>query len=228
MSLDRRPLGGGALAAFALIAGSPRLRGISIYVVLLTTTATFAYLEQARIVKAAISDPAERTALFATADLAVNAISVTLQGLAVGRIIPRIGVGWTLALLPVVSLLGFVALATAPVLMVLIVFQVVRRATDFSLAKPAREVLFTLAGREAKYKAKHLIDTALYRGGDVAAAWLHGGLSALGLGTPGLAAVAAGLCLPWAGLSRMLGRIGPDEHVIKDMPEETGQSPTKT
>lgn len=228
LAMDARPIGGDALAAFRLIARSPRLRGISVWIVLLTTTATFAYLEQARIVKAALADPAARTALFAKADFAVNAISVALQGLAVGRIIPKIGVGWTLAILPLVSLLGFAVLAASPVLAVLIGFQVIRRAADFSLAKPAREVLFTQAGREAKYKAKHLIDTALYRGGDVAAAWLHGGLAALGLAASGLAAVAAAMCLPWAVLSRRLERTGSSEQGEGDRSEAPGHAPSNT
>ncbi|WP_434417112.1 NTP/NDP exchange transporter [Nannocystis pusilla] len=228
MSMDARPIGGGALAAFVLIARSPRLRGISLWIVLLTTTATFAYFEQARIVKAALADPAERTALFAKTDFIVNAISVALQGLAVGRIIPRLGVGWTLALLPLISLVGFAVLATSPVLAVLIGFQVLRRAADFSLAKPAREVLFTQAGREAKYKAKHLIDTALYRGGDVAAGWLYSGLGTLGLATAGLCGVAAALCLPWAVLSRRLERTGANEQGEEDRSEESDHSPANT
>ncbi|HEY8378892.1 MAG TPA: MFS transporter, partial [Nannocystis sp.] len=159
MDISERPVGGGALAAFALIARSRLLRRIALWMVLLTTTATFAYFEQARIVKAAIADRAGRTELFASIDFAVNALSAALQGLAVGRLMPRIGVGWTLAILPLVTLVGFSALAGAPLLAVLVGFQVVRRAADFSLAKPAREVLYTLAGREARYKAKQAIDT---------------------------------------------------------------------
>lgn len=228
MEEEARPLGGGALAAFGLVARSPRLRGITLWMVLLTTTATFAYFEQARIVKAAIADRGERTALFAAADFAVNLISALLQGLAVGRVIPKIGVGWTLALLPLLTLVGFLALAAMPTLAVLIGFQVVRRAADFSLAKPSREVLFTLAGREARYKAKQLIDTAVYRGGDVAAGWLYSGLAALGLGGSALAGVAALLCAPWAALSRRLGGASADEHVQEDMSGETCHSPGNT
>lgn len=227
-SMDARPIGGGSLAAFVLIARSPRLRGISLWIVLLTTTATFAYFEQARIVKATLADPLERTALFAKIDFIVNAISVALQGLAVGRIIPRLGVGWTLALLPLLSLVGFAVLAASPVLAVLVGFQVLRRAADFSLAKPAREVLFTQAGREAKYKAKHLIDTALYRGGDVAAGWLYSGLGTLGLATAGLCGAAAALCLPWAVLSRRLEKTGASEQGEEDRSEESGHSPANT
>lgn len=221
MSDERRTIGGGALAAFTLIVRSRRLLGLSLFVLLLTVTATFAYLEQARIVEAALADPAERTALFARVDLAVNAISVALQGLAVGRLIPRVGVGWTLAVLPILSLAGFVALAATPVLMTLVAAQVLRRAADFSLAKPAREVLYTLEGPEAKYKAKHLIDTALYRGGDLAGAWAFHGLAALGLGTAALAGVGAAISAPWIALSLWLGRTGAKEQVPGDRDDHT-------
>lgn len=205
MSMDARPIGGGAMAAFVLIARSPRLRGISLWILLLTTTATFAYFEQARIVKAAIADPAERTALFAKADFAVNAISVALQGLAVGRIIPRLGVGWTLAALPILSLVGFAVLAASPVLAVLIGFQVLRRAADFSLAKPAREVLFTHLDREQRYKSKAFIDAAVYRGGDLLSGWIYAGLAAAGMTVGAIALSAAPVAVWWALLGRRLG-----------------------
>lgn len=225
MSDERRKIGGGALAAFVLIVRSPRLAGLTAFVVLLTVTATFVYLEQADIVARALPKRDEQTALFAQVDLVVNAISVTLQGLAVGRLIPRIGVGWTLAILPLLSLLGFVALATSPVLMTLVAVQVLRRAADFSFAKPAREVLYTLEGPEAKYKAKHLIDTAVYRGGDLVGAWAFHGLAALGLGMAALSGVGAVLCAPWVALSLMLGRTGAKGHGPGD---SENQSPGKT
>lgn len=206
VSAEAAAVGGGALDAFALIVRSPRLLGLAGYVVFLTSTGTFAYLEQARIVKEALVDPAERTVLFARMDVVVGVISMALQGLVVGRLVPRIGVGWTLAILPLVSLVGFFGLAAAPTLAVLVAFQVVRRAADFSLAKPAREVLYTSMGRDAKYKAKHLIDTALYRGGDLVAAWSFRGLAGLGIGAAGLAGVGALLSAPWIALALWIGR----------------------
>lgn len=205
-SEESAPIGGGALAAFALIVRTPRIFGLAAWVLLLAGTGTFAYLEQARIVEASLPDPIARTVLFARIDLVIGAISVAVQGLAVGRLVPRIGVGWTLAILPLLSLVGFSCLALWPTLTALAAFQVVRRAADFSLAKPAREVLFTTLGREAKYKAKHLIDTAIYRGGDLASAWAFHGLVGAGLGASWLAGLAALACAPWAALSLRLGR----------------------
>lgn len=226
--MSKERVGGGALAAFAQIARSPRLAGLALFVALMALSGTFAYLEQAKIVKAAIPDPAERTQLFATVDFVVSAISVAMQGLAVGRLIPAIGVGWVLAALPVVALLGFAALAAAPLVATIVGFQIVRRAAEFSLAKPAREVLFTMEGREAKYKAKHLIDTAVYRGGDLVGAWSFHGLAALGLGVSGLAAVGAVIGAPWIGLALLLGRTGANGQGATDRSEEDGQSPANT
>lgn len=223
-----RALGGGALAAFALVLRSPRLLGIAAYMLGLTLTGTFAYFEQTQIVGASVADEVARTQLFARVDLAVNAIALTLQALVVGRLMPAVGVGWTLALLPLISLVGFGALWSAPVLATLVAFQIARRAADFSLSKPAREVLFTLVDREAKYKAKHFIDTAVYRGGDLVGAWLFRGAEAAGLGLSGLAAVAAGMCVPWAALSFGLGRAARERQVREDMSPGTAQPPANT
>ncbi len=123
---------------------------------------------------------------------------------------PRVGLGWTLATLPMVALAGLLWLATSPVLSVIVIAMVARRAADYALAKPAREVLFTQVGREAKYKAKNFIDTAVYRGGDAAGAWAFSGAQALGLGLSGLALLAAPLAVLWTAGSFLLGRTPRD------------------
>ena len=74
------------------------------------------------------------------------------------------------------------------------------------MARPAREVLYTVVGREAKYKAKTAIETVVYRGGDALAGWLSAGLAALGVGFAGLALVAMPLTGLWAALGVWLGR----------------------
>ncbi len=200
------PIGGGLLAGFTLVLVSPRLLGICAYVLLMSFTGTFLYFEQMTIVEAAIADAAARTALFARIDLAVNVATIVLQTLVVGRLMPRIGLGWTLAILPLVSLAAFTWLGFANGLTVVVVGMVARRAADYALAKPAREVLFTQVGREAKYKAKSFIDTAVYRGGDALSAWAFRGAQSLGLGLSGLALLATPLALVWAAGSFALGR----------------------
>lgn len=199
-------LGGSAWAGVRLLAGSPYLLGIAGYILLYTATSTFLYFEQAHIVEGALSEPADRTALFAAMDLAVNTLTVAIQIFFTGRIVTALGVGLTLALLPALVGMGFTALAVAPVLGVLVVVQVLRRAAGYALARPAREVLFTVVGREARYKAKNVIDTLVYRGGDAVTGWAFAGLTGLGLGLAAIAAVGVPLAGIWLVVGLVLGR----------------------
>ncbi len=204
------PIGGGLFAGFTLVIASPRLLAIAGYVVLLAITGTFLYLEQMTIVDAVVAGVGERTALFANIDLATNATTLVLQVVVLGRVLPRIGLGWVLAILPIVALAGFAALWVAPVLAVVVVAQVARRAADYAFAKPGREVLFTQVGREAKYKAKSFIDTVAYRGGDAVGAWAYQGAVLLGLGLAGPALLIAPFAGLWIAAGFLLGRRRPE------------------
>jgi AAA family ATP:ADP antiporter len=176
------------------------------YILLFTTTSTFLYFQQAHIVAGAFDDPAERTRLFAVIDLVVALLTIAVQCLATGRLMTRFGVGALLAVLPVLTLLGFLALAAVPTLVVLVAFQSTRRAANFALSKPAREVLFTVVGREQRYKAKNVLDTLVYRGGDAASGWAFAGLTGLGLGLSAIALVTLPVAALWLLLGLALGR----------------------
>lgn len=192
------PIGGGAVAGVRLVLGSPYLLGISLYVVLYSTTSTLLYFQQVEIVPQTIASSADRTALFATLDLAVNLITLALQLLVFERFIARLGLTAALVIVPVASVAGFGVLGLHATLAVLVVFGVLRRAGEFALAKPARETLFNVLGREEKYKAKNFMDTVIYRGGDAASGWLAVGLGRLGAGLSGIAFVAMPLAALWA------------------------------
>jgi AAA family ATP:ADP antiporter len=116
------------------------------------------------------------------------------------------GVGFTLVLMPALSGLGFFAIGYAPILIVLAVFQVARRATGFALLRPAREILFTVLRREDKYKAKSFIDTVGYRAGDIVGVWSYRGLHDLGLDVRITSYLAVPLVAFWCGLGLWLGR----------------------
>ena len=201
-----QPLGGSVWAGLGLVARTPYLLGIGMFIWLFTTLSTFLYFEQAHIVAAASPDPAERTRLFALIDFGVNALTITLQLLLTGRLLRWLGVPWTLVLVPLLTVVGFIGLGAAPVLPVLVAFQIARRAGDYAVMRPARELLFTVVGRETKYKAKNFIDTVVYRGGDAISGWIFAGLKALGLGVTGIAVVAVPVALAWAGIGYALGR----------------------
>jgi AAA family ATP:ADP antiporter len=202
---EREPVGGGLFSGVAHVLRSRYLLGICAFFFLYTIGSTFLYFLQVGIVAAAEVDRAARAALFARIDLWTNVATLTLQLAATGRLLAGIGVGWTLAFLPALSVAGFVTLGLAPTLAVLVIFQVARRAANYAFARPAREILFIPLPREDKYKSKTFVDTFVYRLGDQSGAWASAGLTALGLGAGGIAAVAAPLAGIWLMLALWLG-----------------------
>jgi AAA family ATP:ADP antiporter len=205
-SAEARPLGGGVAAAIPLVLRSPYLVGVAVFMLLFTTASTVLYFQQAHIVRDAFATDEQRTAVFAAMDFAVNAMTIVTQVFLTSRVVRGLGIAWTLALVPVLLALGFVALGVAPVLGVIVVVQVLRRAGDYAITRPAREMLYVVLGREEKYKAKNFIDTVVYRGGDAVSAWAYAGLRAMGLGLGAIAFVAVPVAALWAWLAYGLGR----------------------
>ena len=201
-----RPLGGGIFAGMTHTLRSPYLLGIAGFILVYAVTSTFLYFQQAEIAAANFPNRAARTAFFANIDWWVNTLTLGIQLFLTGRLMGWIGVAAMLSILPALSAIGFGALALAPTVAVFVAVQVARRVSNFALARPTREVLFTAVPREDRYKAKNFIDTVVYRGGDQVAAWTYGGLIALGLTMAGIATVAVPLSVGWLGLSWWLGR----------------------
>ena len=199
-------MGGGALAGIALLARSPYLAGIALWVFLLSLAGTFLYFEQATIVAAASDDPAVRTRIFAAIDLAVGVLTVAVQFFATGRLILRFGVGPAAGFLPLVFAAGFALLAASPLLFVVIAFQAIQRTANFAISNPAREVLFTVLAREEKYKAKNVIDTVVFRGADAVCGWLFATLRSAGLELSAIALATVPVAALWFVLALALGR----------------------
>jgi AAA family ATP:ADP antiporter len=200
------PIGGSMLAGLAHAFNSSYLVNVSFYILLFAVTSTFLYFQQADIVKQNFVDRGARTAFFARIDLWVNVLTLGAQLFLTGQVLRLIGVALTLALLPLVSILGFSTLALTPTVAVLVVYQVLRRAGNFAFARPSREVLFTVVPREDKYKAKSFIDTVIYRLGDQAGAWSYAGLGALGISLTGISIVAVPVSIAWLINGLWLGR----------------------
>ena len=201
-----QPIGGGIITGISHVLRSPYLLGICAFMLFHSITGTLVYFQQADITGHQFHDRAARTAFFAQLDLAVNTLTILGQLFVTGRLLKWLGVGITLAFLPVLSTLGFLGMGFVPVLGLLAVFQVLRRAGNFAVTRPAREVLFTVLRREDKYKAKSFIDTFVYRAGDQIGAWSYPLLTWLGLGLTGISFVAAPLAAAWCGLSIWLGK----------------------
>ena len=192
------PIGGSILEGVRAALGSPFLLAICGYLLCYTALSTALYFQQVHILASAVPDAQARTRLLANVDLTVNGLTLAMQLLAFSRLAAMLGPTGMLVVMPLVSLVGFLVLGAAPLLGVLIAFGVTRRVGEFAIAKPAREALFTVVPREARYKAKNFIDTVVYRGGDALSGWVFAGLA-------GAAFLATGISAVWAGLGLYLG-----------------------
>ncbi|KAF1719368.1 NTP/NDP exchange transporter [Pseudoxanthomonas wuyuanensis] len=174
------PMGGEILAGLKLVAREPLLRWMAVLVVMGVGVGTLLYNEQAAIVRKFYPDAQAATAYYASIDLAVNALTLTVQLLVTRWLMSRFGIAPALLIPGAAIILGYAVLSASPLPMIVAIVQVVTRSSEFCLAKPARETIYTRVGREWRYKAGAAIDTVVYRGGDLSFVWLHKLLSAFG------------------------------------------------
>lgn len=173
-------MGGSVLAGLRLVWSDPLLRALAVLMFFGVGVGTLLYNEQAAIARRFFAADEARTAYYANIDLAVNALTIVVQLFLTRWLLRRFGIAPLLLLPAVAILIGFSLLAASPFPLLVAVVQVMTRAGEFSLAKPARETLFTRVSRESRYKAKAVIDTVVYRGGDLTFVWVHKLLTALG------------------------------------------------
>jgi AAA family ATP:ADP antiporter len=223
------PIGGSLLSGFRDALSSSYLLNVSLFLLLYAVTSTFLYFQQAAVVSHSFESRAAQTAFFASVDLGVNVLTLAVQLFLTGRILKRFGVGTTLSLLPVFSVIGFGAVALVPTLASVVGFQLIRRAGNFAIARPTREVLFTVLPREDRYKAKSFIDTVVYRLGDQLGAWSFAALGTLGLGLNQVSVVAAAISGCWLANSWWLGRrqdiLAKQQGIQLEIPEMTPRGP---
>jgi len=199
---------------------SPYLLGIGLFIFLYTTISSFVYFELKNLL--ADFDPDVRTQIWGGMDLAVNSLTLLVAMFATGRIAQRFGLPFTLALIPVLVAGGMLMLAAEPLVYVVVGVQVARRAGNYAISRPAREMLFTAVDRETRFKAKQVIDIVIYRGGDMLNAWLFTALTqGLGLGLAAVAGIGAVIAGLWALTGIFLGRRFNAMNPAGDIPENT-------
>jgi AAA family ATP:ADP antiporter len=207
-----RPLGGSAWAGFRQVLSSRYLVLIAAFVFLLTWISTFLYLEQAALVAKTFATSDERTAFFGTLDFWVQVVALGLQALLFSRLSEWFGFRAMLLSMPVLMIVGYAAFALTPTFTVFVVVMMVRRIGEYAITRPCRDMLWTTVPREQKYKAKGLIDTFVYRGGDAISASLHKLLTTVaGFGTVGIAWVGAITSIAWAFVALALSRESGEE-----------------
>ncbi len=179
---SEKPLGGNAYAGITHLFSSNYFLGIATMSVVASLLGTALYMFRAELIETAILSPDARTQFFSNMNVAQNTLAIVAQMFLVKQVVTRFGIGRSLSLFPLVSILGFVLLALEPTLMAVAVLDVVRRGLGFGFAKPSTDMLYSVVTPEEKYKTKNAIDTAVYRGGDVFGTWTVKLMSLLGMG----------------------------------------------
>lgn len=198
-------IGGNPFAGYSEFLKSPYLLMIGVFILLYTTISSFVYFELKNLL--VDYDRETRSQIWAAMDLIVNLLTVSVAVFATGRIATRCGLSFTLASIPVIVAAGLLLLSLAPIIGVVIGIQIIRRAGNYAISRPAREMLFTVVGREIRFKVKPVIDIVLYRGGDMLNAWAFTALTqGFGLSLGAIAAIGSIIALIWAGTGIYLGR----------------------
>ena len=202
---EAKRLGKNPFAGFKLFFSNPYLVGIGVFILMYVAMSTFVYMELREML--AVYERAVRTEILGRIDFWVNIIVVLVAFFGTGRLATRFGMAATLALIPLLMVGGWLIVAAVPLLAVLYGLQVFRKAGNYAVTKPGREMLFTLVDDETRYKAKPVIDIVVYRGGDMATAWFHTFLKdGLAFGLAGVAVVAAVIAGIWAATGAYLGK----------------------
>lgn len=144
---------------------TPYLLGIAGYMLLGSLLGSLLYVHQSGAIQA-IADEDLRRSFFANTDLATNILTLVLELVVAAPLLSYGGLRWPLLLLPLIGVLAAPLLTVWPSIFAIAAVLVVRRATEYGLAKPARELLFTVVTESQKYKAKNFIDSVVARAGD--------------------------------------------------------------
>lgn len=203
--LQTNPLGGDWWAGFKKVVSNRYLLGIGVFILLYVFIGSFVYFEQKNLL--AEYSRSERARILGSIDWVVNTLTFIMAFFVTGRIVTKLGMPITLMLLPIVLIIGMLALAVAPLIVVVMAIQVARRSGNYAITRPAREMLFTQVTQEERFKSKPVIDVVVYRGGDAVSGTLFALLSeGLGLGLAAIALVGVGISAVWAKVAHHLGR----------------------
>ena len=199
-------LGGNAWDGFSQIFKSSYVRNQAMFMLLMTWVNTVAYFFQTDVVARTYVAIGSRAEAIADIDLVVNVCTAVILLLGLGRIVQRFGVTAGLILNPLIMVVAFLCVAFSPTLFMIQTLQIVRRVAQYAIARPSREICFTVLEQSGRYKAKNVIDTVVYRFGDMSSAWVQAGLRSVGYGLNGAVAVGVGASIIWGAVAALLGK----------------------
>jgi AAA family ATP:ADP antiporter len=199
-------LRGNAFEGFTQLFKSPYVLTQAAFMLLMTWINTVAYFFQTDLIARAFTAIESRAQALADIDLVVNVATALILTFGLGRIMQRFGVTVGLVLNPLIMVIAFLGIAISPSVFMIQALQVVRRVGQYAIARPSREICFTVLEQSSRYKAKNVIDTVIYRFGDVSSAWTQVGMRSVGFGLNGAVALGVGASLVWGAVATILGR----------------------
>jgi ATP:ADP antiporter, AAA family len=199
-------LAGNPFDGFGEVLRSSYSRNQAGFILLMTWANTVGYFLQTDIIARAFKAVESRAIAIADISLVVNICSALVLTFGLGRFVTRFGVTAGLLANPIIMMVAFVATALSPTLLMIQALQVVRQVSQYAIARPSREICFTVVEQGSRYKAKNVIDTVVYRFGDLSAAWILTGLRTAGLGLGGAVGAGFGFSALWGGVALLLGR----------------------
>ncbi len=195
-------IGGGVLEGVRLVFTTPYFGAIAFSLIMATFLGVVAYTYMQELAGIAFENTDKRTQVFSGIDFAINALSFIGQIILVKHSVKKLGIGATLALLPIVSVIGFALLAIHPVFAIMAGLVIFRRGLTFGFSKPASDMLYAVVTAEEKYKVKNFVETAIYRCGDALAAWT---IVLIGIGISAIAVVCIPIAAVWTAISFKIG-----------------------
>jgi AAA family ATP:ADP antiporter len=190
---------------FVAVLNNRYLLLIAVFILLYVLLNGFVYFQQKNVL--AEFSRADRTRILGGIDWLVNVLTFVFAFVLTGRMVRRLGMGLTLASVPLLMVTGLLVLAFVPTVVVLLAIQVSKRVGNYAITRPGREMLFTRVTQDERFKAKPVIDVVVYRGGDALSASLFALLTdGLGLGLLGMSLIGSLVAAAWAVAGLYLGR----------------------
>jgi AAA family ATP:ADP antiporter len=185
------PIGGDILAGLRQTFTSPFLRKMAVLMLLGDAVGTIAYALVADYAGSHYSTAETRKSFYAQVDLITNVLQVLLQISVTRWLLGRFGAGAGLVVPAAMNVLVLLAAAVIgqPALIAMLV---ITRAGAYGMFKPASDSLYTRVSRETRYKGKSVVDTAVWRFGDVVTSGSMAILTPLGFGMASFALICAG------------------------------------
>jgi len=186
--------------------GDKTLRYLAVFFFLFSGISTFLYVFQTDVLSG--YNIRSRQGYLAYLELAINITTILLGIFAASRITQKFGLSTALSIVPFCVAIALLLLSLNPTIIFVLAIQFLRKSANYSITRPAREIVYTAVSKEARFRTKPIIDVAIYRGGDVFWAWFFVflGTQGLNLGTTGKLIVGAGIAVVWGFVAIAIGK----------------------